>query len=97
MKKETLEHLAELSYVNLSDEEAEEFKKQLNSIFKHIEKTLQSVSPDKTKEGLYTKDAISIFNDDEVNCPYMKSEMLLNAKREKNGFILVPKVIEEEE
>lgn len=96
MDKAELKELAQLCYIDLNDEEQSEFSDQLREIFNHIEDTLKNVDPEKIPYQRISLDKLEIYNDDVPCCEYTREDMLVNAKREKNGFILVPKIIRED-
>ncbi len=93
MDAKELKELAQLCYVDLNEEEQSEFSKQLMEIFSHIENTLKNIDPEKIPHQRISLDKLEIFNDDMPQCDFKREEMLLNARREKNGFVLVPKII----
>lgn len=84
--------IANLSKINLSEEEQKLFKVELNNIFEWVDE-LQKVNTDNVEPML------SVFNES-LKLRQDKSEqtkaddILINAPEKKEGFFIVPKVIE---
>ncbi len=96
MNKKDLNHLAELSYIQLSENESEEFNEQLVELFKHIENALSGFNVLKIIDNRENEQCIKLTHNDCYDESYNKESMLVNVKNERNGFILVPKIIRED-
>ena len=95
MKNDELEHLAKLSFINLTDEENIEFEKQLNELIAHIEDTLGKINWENNIAQKIGLNKVELFHDDYVIESNVKDEIFTNIRREKNGFVIVPKIIKE--
>lgn len=93
MDKDQIRHLAELSYIDLTEEEKDEFLNQLKEIFIHIEDVMSNAEYASIDTAFIEKQYLENIDEDTVSESFSREEMLLNAKREKNGFVLVPKII----
>ncbi len=96
MNKKDLNYLAELSYIQLSENESEEFNEQLIELFKHIENALSGFNVLKITDNRENEQCIELTHNDCCDKSYNKESMLVNVKNERNGFILVPKIIRED-
>lgn len=93
MDRETIRHLAELSYIDLTEDERDEFINQLKEIFIHIEDVMGNAEYASIDATSLQEHYLENIDEDKVNESFRREAMLLNAKREKNGFVLVPKII----
>ncbi|MEG1996397.1 MAG: Asp-tRNA(Asn)/Glu-tRNA(Gln) amidotransferase subunit GatC [Oscillospiraceae bacterium] len=83
-------HLAKLSRLNLSKQEEEKFKVQMQSILEMVEKL-----PDITSAGaIIDPNNKMILRTDEAEHNFKREELLKNAPAVKAGCIEVPKVVE---
>lgn len=96
MDKIKISDLAKLSFINLTGDETAEFTHQLKEIVESIEATLDRIDLSRVQDGDYYKKSINIMRDDKPESRYLREMMLLNAKTVKDGYILVPKLIKEE-
>ncbi|HOM01261.1 MAG TPA: Asp-tRNA(Asn)/Glu-tRNA(Gln) amidotransferase subunit GatC [Acetivibrio sp.] len=91
--KETIEHVANLARLNLSEEEKEKLIHDMENIISYMDK-LNELD---TSEIIPTDHVIpikNVFRDDEVLDSYPKSKMLMNAPEKEDGCFKVPKVVE---
>lgn len=84
--------IANLSKIKLSEKEEESFKDELNNILNWVD-DLKKVDTDKIEPML------SVFNEnmnsrEDESKPTNSEEVLSNAPEQKEGFFVVPKVIE---
>ncbi len=96
MEKEKVSYLAGLSFISLTAEEEDEFVKQLNDLFAHIEETLDNVNEKEIEITEIALNELKLFHKDKIKKDYTREEMLMNVNKEKKGFILVPKIIKED-
>mgnify|MGYP005618384303 CR=1 FL=1 len=92
--KETVEHVANLARLYLTEEEKEEMAEKLNSILEYMDK----LSELDTKDVPPTSHVIpiqNVFREDEVFDSLPLDEVLKNAPDSEKGFFKVPRVIEE--
>lgn len=95
MDKELLEKIARFSFIEIEEEERENFLKQIENILKDVEKILNKLSLSNVDDGSYYKRFITIFKDDLVKREYTPDEILLNSKNVKEDYIVLPKIIKE--
>lgn len=93
MNKDHIRYLADLSYIELTDEEKDEFLTQLKEIFLHVEDVMSDAEYASIDTAFIEEHYLDNIDDDVIRESSSREEMLLNAKREKNGFVLVPKII----
>ena len=84
--------IANLSKIKLSEKEEKSFKDELNNILEWVD-DLKKVDTEKTEPML------SVFNEnmkfrEDIPKPTKSEEVLSNAPEHKEGFFVVPKVIE---
>ena len=86
-------YVARLARMNLTENEAKTFQKQLYDVLKYVEKLRQL---DVTGVEVATH-ALPVFNEfrDDVPRDWLTAEQALsNAPRQANGLFVVPKVVE---
>ncbi len=86
-------YVARLARINLTNDEAKIFQKQLDNVLKYVEKLRQV---DVTGVDA-TVDALPLFNvfREDAPCEWFTAEQALsNAPRKANGLFIVPKVVE---
>ena len=84
-------YVARLARINLTDDEAKIFQKQLDDVLKYVEKLRQVdvTGIDVAADGLPV-----VFRED-APCGWFTAEQALsNAPRQANGLFVVPKVVE---
>jgi aspartyl-tRNA(Asn)/glutamyl-tRNA(Gln) amidotransferase subunit C len=84
-------YVARLARINLTEDEAKTFQKQLDDVLKYVEKLRQVdiTGIDVAADGLPV-----VFRED-VPCGWFTAEQALsNAPRQTNGLFVVPKVVE---
>lgn len=90
--KEEIKHIAKLSKIKLSDEELCQISKQVEQILEYVDQLNEindDIEPLENISGNYNRlrdDVIIDFNN--------KEQILKNAPKTKDGFILVPKVLD---
>ena len=90
--KEQIKHIAKLSKIKLNDEELDQISKQVEQILEYVDKLNEindDIEPLENISGNYNRlrdDVIIDFNN--------KEQILKNAPKTKDGFILVPKVLD---
>ena len=90
--KEQIKHIAKLSKIKLNDEELDQISKQVEQILEYVDQLNEindDIEPLENISGNYNRlrdDVIIDFNN--------KEQILKNAPKTKDGFILVPKVLD---
>jgi len=91
--KEFYQTLARQLMFELSDEEAEEVKNEFTYLLEQLE-LLEKVDTDGVEEMIYPfEDEVSYIREDEIGEYLSQEEALMNAKKVKQGMVLVPKVV----
>lgn len=91
---ETVEHVAMLARLGLSDEEKERLRDQLSSVLDHIS-MLDDVDTDDIAPTAQVIELQNILRDDIPEEPLSVEEVLQNAPRTENGFIKVNAVLDQ--
>lgn len=90
--KNDVEHIAELSKLNLTEEEKEEFTIQLNEIISYMDK-LNELDTTDVEPLTHMGTVINVFREDALRDSISKEEALKNAPNKNEDFFIVPKVI----
>lgn len=90
---ETVERIAALARVGLSEEEMERMRDQLSAVLDHIE-MLQEVDTDDIPPTAQVIELQNIMRDDVVEPSLTQEQVLLNAPRTEDGFIKVKAVLD---
>jgi len=89
---ETVEYIAKLAKIKISEEEKSKFVPQLSKIITYIEKLSELDT-----EGISPMSSVipikNVFREDEPKPSMPRDEVLANAPASQNGFFKVPKVI----
>ncbi len=91
--KKTIEYIANLSRIELSDQEKEVFIYQLSDILSYIEK-LNELNTENIKPMAYSMSTTNVFREDKLEPPIPREDALNNAPSKAGVFFKVPKVIE---
>ena len=84
-------YIARLARINLTDDEAKIFQKQLDAVLKYAEKIRQV---DVTGIDASAHTPFNVFREDASRDWFTAEQALSNAPREANGLFVVPKVVE---
>src|SRR3954468_7120977 len=86
-------YVARLARINLTEDEAKTFQKQLDDVLKYVEKLRQSdvTGIDATP---HTLPVFNVFREDAPRDWFTASQALTNVPRQANGLFIVPKVVE---
>lgn len=93
--RKTVEHIALLGRLELSEEEKARFEQQLSAILEYVER-LRAVPLADVEPLVHPLDLANVFREDEPREPLPKSDVLANAPDPEDPFFRVPKVIEAE-
>ena len=91
--KETIEHVANLARLNLSEQEKDKLTTEMESIISYVDKLneLDTSSVQPTSHVLPVK---NVFREDKVENSYDREKILKNAPAQEDGCFKVPKVVE---
>jgi len=84
-------YVAKLARINLTEDEAKTFQKQLNDVLKYVEKLRQM---DVTDVDVAAHGLPVVFRADAPRDWFTAEQALSNAPRQANGLFVVPKVVE---
>jgi len=88
-----VEHIAQLAYIKLSDEESEDMRIQLTNILGHFA-SLSTVDTDGVEPTGHTTDSNTVMRQDEPKPPLSQEEVLRNAPNRDGEFVRVRPVLE---
>ena len=86
-------YVARLARINLSEDEAKTFQKQLDDVLKYVDK-LRQLDVTGIDVAAHALPAFNVFRDDAPRDWFTAEEALNNAPRQANGLFVVPKVVE---
>ena len=89
---ETLDHIAHLARIGLTDEEKQQFLPQLSSILEYVD-VLQKVDTSKVEASFQITSLKNIFRPDEVQPSFSQSESLSQSPKSKDGYFQVHNTI----
>lgn len=92
--KQTVEHVAKLARLAITEAEKEAFSRQLSDILAYVEKLnelkTEGVEPTATVLG-----QTNVFREDKARPSLPVEKVLANAPESAEGFFVVPKIIED--
>jgi aspartyl-tRNA(Asn)/glutamyl-tRNA(Gln) amidotransferase subunit C len=91
---EAVDHVARLARLELSAEEKERMRRELDGILGYIDK-LRALDISGVEPTSHAVPLTSVMRDDVVQPSFPQSEMLRNAPDRSGEFFRVPKIIEE--
>ena len=86
-------YVAKLARINLTEDEAKIFQKQLDDVLKYVEK-LRQVDVTDIDPAAHGLALFNVFRDDAPRDWFTAEQALSNAPRQANGLFVVPKVVE---
>ena len=86
-------YVARLARINLTEEEAKTFQKQLNDVLKYVEK-LRQVDVTGVDAAAHGLPVFNVFREDAPRDWFTAEQALSNAPRQANRLFVVPKVVE---
>ena len=92
--RETVEHVARLTRLSLSDDELERMRAELNSILAHLD-TLKALDTEGVEPTSHAVDVVNVMREDEVEPCFPQDSMLANAPDRSGEFFRVPRIIED--
>ena len=94
LTKEEVLKIAKLSKLSFEEKEIEKFQIELNDILKYID-MLNEVDTSKIEPLVYINEAVNNFRENEEKPSLEIKKVLLNAPKNAENAIVVPKVIGE--
>ena len=86
-------YVAKLARINLTEDEAKIFQKQLDDVLKYVEK-LREVDVTGLDAAAHALPVFNVFREDAPRDWFTAEQALSNAPRQANGLFVVPKVVE---
>jgi aspartyl-tRNA(Asn)/glutamyl-tRNA(Gln) amidotransferase subunit C len=86
-------YIARLARINLTEDEAKVFQKQLDGVLKYVEK-LRQVDVTDIDAAAHAVPLFDVFREDAPQDWLTAEQALRNAPRQANGLFIVPKVVE---
>ena len=89
----TVKHISKLSRISINEEKAKKLEKDLNSIFKFIEK-LNELDTSKIQPLASIAKTTLPLRNDEIKSKNIRDQILKNSPDKNKDFFVVPKVVE---
>ena len=86
-------YVARLARVNLTEAEAKVFQKQLDDVLQYVEKLRQADITDVKPAG-HALPIFNVFREDVTTPSLPQDDVLANAPESRDGFFIVPRIIE---
>lgn len=86
-------YVARLARINLTEEEAKTFQKQLDDVLKYVEK-LRQLDVTDANVAAHALPLFNVLRDDTSRQWFTAEQALSNAPRQANGLFVVPRVVE---
>lgn len=89
---EEIIHIAKLARLKITDDELNEYKKNLQEIVDFAD-TINSVNTDDVGEMISVNENYNVFRKDEIRPSLQREDLLKNAPSQDEGMFRIPKVI----
>lgn len=93
INKSDIDHLASLSALNLSEEEEEEYAKDLEEILSFVDK-INSLDTNNITESTVALDSVNVFRKDEVKESFDRELLMQNAPSSNGIAYQLPPILE---
>lgn len=93
IKREEIEHIANLSMLNLSEEEILGYTKDMEQIVTFANK-INEINTDDIEESAFASDAENVFRKDEVKESFDRELLLSNAPSSNGEAYALPNVLD---
>jgi len=91
--KETIEHISKLALLDLSEEEKEQFSKQIGDILNYFKK-LDDLDTSNVEPMIHPIDGLkNVFREDIPWKSLTNEEALKNAEHKKDGYFKAPRIL----
>lgn len=91
--KETIEHVANLARLNLSEEEKSTLALDMEQIISYVDK-LNELDTSQVEPTNHVIPISNVFREDKSEASYPREKILANAPSSENGCFKVPKIVE---
>ena len=89
----TVKHISKLSRISIDDQKAKKLEKDLNSIFKWIEK-LNELNTDKVEPLTSIAETTLRLRKDQILSKNIREDILKNSPKDNKDYFVVPKVVD---
>ena len=89
----TVKHISKLSRISIDDQKAKKLEKDLNSIFKWIEK-LNELNTDNVEPLTSIAETTLRFRKDQILSKNIREDILKNSPKDNKDYFVVPKVVD---
>lgn len=93
ISKEEIKHIANLSKLNIAENELDKYAETLSSIVE-MANQISSLNTDNVKPTAHILENVNVFRKDEVKPSFSREIILKNAPTKESGCISLPKVVE---
>ena len=93
ISKEEIRHIANLSMLNLTEEEVEKYTQDMQDILNFAE-TINNADTEGTDETMGALEIYNVLRKDEVRESMDRDLLLQNAPEQERGMFKIPKVIQ---
>lgn len=93
ISREEIKHIANLSRLNVSDNELDKYAETLSNIV-NMANEINQLDTDNVKPTAHVLENVNVFRKDEVKSSYPREKILENAPTKESGCISLPKVVE---
>ena len=91
--RKTVEHVARLARLQLTDPELDRYEKQLGAILDYIAK-LEKLDVSGAEPLVHPAESSNVFREDVPRPSLPRTDVLKNAPEKTGDFFIVPKVVE---
>lgn len=92
LSESDVRHVALLARLELSDEQIEKFRTDLNSILDHIDE-IQRLDLDDVPPTAHPLDVVNVVRPDEVRPGLSQNEAVMNAPQADSGAFVIPQIV----
>lgn len=92
VSKEEIKHIADLSMLNLSEDEIQKYTVNMQDIVEFANK-INSLDTDGVKESAFALDTFNVFRKDEVRESFDRNELLQNAPSSNGEAYSLPSMM----
>jgi len=92
--KDTIEKVAKLALLDLTEEDKEKFSKQLRDILTYFKK-LNDLDTSDIEPTTHTIDLKNVYREDKPKKSLSNEDALKNAEHKKDGYFKAPRILKE--
>jgi aspartyl-tRNA(Asn)/glutamyl-tRNA(Gln) amidotransferase subunit C len=94
LDEDTVQHLADLARINLSESEKKEFAKQLSNMMEFFSQ-ISELDTENVQPTYHVLELKNVFREDEVKPSLPQDVALGNASQKEKGYFKAPRIVEE--